>query len=185
MATTYYPPEKRIDRLPKHIKDDITFDLIHAFALPKRPTEAAQLLQDLLTKKELANLAKRLRIAKELLSGATQDEITKRLHCGFGTVARVQTWLREGGEGLRKTISHLPKRKEYPKPKHHVLPPQYRTPQLVLEFIQYLRAKNEERKIHQFLDAVDGKAAIDRSLREALDEYYRNRYTKPTTKYKE
>lgn len=175
MGKSYFPPEKRLDKLPPYLKEDLIFDLINAFSLVKDPIEAAMLLQDLLTKKELDNLAKRLRIAKEILSGTKQEKITEHLHCGFGTIARVQAWLREGGEGLRKIISRLPKRKQYPEIKPHIIPARYRTPQFILEYIQYLRANQEEKQLKKFLEKVDAKAVMDKSLREALDEYYRNK----------
>lgn len=173
MATTYYPPEKRIEKLPPRLKDDITFDLINAFGMVKNPIEAAMLLQDLLTKKELDNLAKRLQIAKLLLSGETHEKITEKLHCGFGLIARVGTWLREGGDGLRRIVKRLPKRKEYPEYKFSPLPPDYRMPQLVWKFIQYARAYNEEAKIKRFIENVKDKALIDKQLKDSFNDYYR------------
>lgn len=178
MGKTYFPPEKRVDKTPAYIREDITFDLINAFGLVANPLEAALLLEDLLTKKELGNLAKRLRIAKLLLDGRKQEEIIGELHCGFGLIARVQMWLRDGGEGLRKIIARLPKRQPYPERKFHRLPAQYQAPQLALEYIQYLRAHKQEKQIKKFLEKVEDKAVMDKSLREALDEYYRNRRTR-------
>lgn len=175
MRRTYFPPEKRTNKIPPYLKEDLTFDLINAFGLVRHPVEAALLLEDLLTKRELENLAKRLRIAKELLAGKKQEEITEELHCGFGIIARVKMWLTEGGEGLRNIIARLPKRKSYPERRTHLLPAQYRMPQLVLEYIQYLRANREENQIKKFLERIESKAVSDKSLREALDEYYQKR----------
>lgn len=176
MRKSYLAPEKRLDKVPQYLKEDLTFDIVNAFGLVKNPIEAALLLQDLLTKKELDNLAKRLGVAKLLLAGKKQEEIIEQLHCGFGIIARVQMWLREGGEGLRNIIMRLPKRKQYSQRKFHVLPAQYRMPQLVMEYIQYLQANHEEKQIKKFLENVDDKAVLDKSLREALNEYYRDQY---------
>ena len=178
MTKTYFPPERRINKLSTLTNEDIIFDLINAFGLVKNPIEAAMLLQDLLTKKELDNLSKRLQIAKLLLAGVKQEEIIKNLHCGFGTIARVQTWLNEGGNGLRKIVVRLPKRKEYPTKQFSVLPPEYRMPQLVFKYMQYLRAHKEEAKIKKFLENVEDKTLIDKQLKEALDDYYRDKSTK-------
>lgn len=176
MATTYYPTEKRLEKIPPRLKDDITFDLINAFGLVKNPIEAAMLLQDLLTKKELDNLAKRLQIAKLLLNGETHEEITEKLHCGFGLIARVGTWLKEGGDGLRRIIRRLPKRKEYPENKFSPLPAEYRMPQLVWKYIRLYRAYNEEAKIKKFLEDVEDKALIDKQLKESFDDFYRTKH---------
>lgn len=182
MAKTYYPPDKRIEKLSPRLKDDITFDLINAFGLVKNSIEAAMLLQDLLTKKELDNLGKRLQIAKLLLTGAKQEEITEKLHCSFGTIARVQTWLNESGEGLRRIIRRLPKRKEYPENKFYPLPAEYRMPQLVWKYIQIYRAENEKKKIKQFREKVEDKALIDKQLKESFDDYYRTKHQNKESK---
>ncbi|MBI3290200.1 hypothetical protein HYZ78_02300 [Candidatus Microgenomates bacterium] len=183
MATTYYPPEKRLDKLSPRTKDDITFDLINAFGMVKNPLEAAMLLQDLLTKKELDNLSKRLQIAKLLLEGKKQEEIIEKLHCGFSLIARVRTWLDEGGDGLRRIIKRLPKRREYPeKSKFSPLPPEYRMPQLVWKYIQYMRAYSEEAKIKKFFENVEDKALIDKQLKDSFDDYYRTRHSKAKNK---
>lgn len=176
MATTYYPPAKRIEKIPPKLKDNITFDLINAFGLVKNPIEAAMLLQDLLTKKELDNLGKRLQIAKLLLAGETHEKITEKLHCGFGLITRVATWLKEGGDGLRKIIRRLPKRKEYPENKFSLLPAEYRMPELVWKYIRLYRAYSEESKIQKFQENVEYKALIDKQLKEGFDDYYRTRH---------
>jgi len=175
MKNSYFTHEKRLDKVPPYLREDLIFDLINAFGLVKNSFEAAQLLQDLLTKKELDNLSKRLRIAKKMLSGSKQEEIVDELHCGFGTIARVQTWLHQGGAGLRNIIVKLPIRKTPPRKKLHALPPSYRMPQIAFEAIQHLRAHNESSKIKKFIEKVEEKAIGDKSLREANDEYYRNK----------
>ncbi|MEK7521396.1 MAG: Trp family transcriptional regulator [Patescibacteria group bacterium] len=95
MGRTYLPPEKRVDKTPSYLKADITFDLVNAFGLVKNPTEAALLLQDILTEKEFTNLGKRLRIAKELLSGAKHEQIIEDYHCGFSLISNKGGWKME------------------------------------------------------------------------------------------
>ena len=68
---------KRLDKLTKTDHEGLVFDLINAFAVVNNPTDSALLMHDLLTKSEINNLSKRLRIAKLILSGKTHDEITK------------------------------------------------------------------------------------------------------------
>src|SRR3990167_2974995 len=175
MGKTYLPPEKRPDKTPQHLKADITFDLINAFGLVKNPTEAALLLQDILTEKEFVNLGKRLRIAKELLSGAKQEQIIEDYHCGFSLVSKVQRWLVDGGVGLRKVISRLPKRKTPPKFRVHTLPARLRTPQTLWDYIQYLRANGEDKEIKKFIDKMGYKAVMDKANQESFDQFYREK----------
>lgn len=175
MAKSYLPPEKRVDKTPLHLKEDFVFDLVNAFGLVKNPVEAALLLQDLLTKKELDNLGKRLAVAKRLLRNEKYDEIATELHCGLTLIAKVQTWLRDSGEGLRNTISRLPKRRRKPQYKRHSLPTNYRLPQLLFEYTQHLQASRQDAEIKKFIDKTDMKAIMDKSLQEAFGDYYRNK----------
>lgn len=175
MARTYFPPEKRLDRVSRSLREDLIFDLVNAFGLLKDSKEASQLLVDILTEKEINNIAKRLRIAKYLLGDYTHEEIVDELHCGFGTVARVQSWLESGGDGLRKTIARLPKRKQPAKIKEHFLPAYLRTPELLLEYAQHLQAKGEKTNLQKIISQVNEKAVYDRALKEDLDNFYRNK----------
>lgn len=164
---------KRIDKISPDFREDLFFDLINAFGFIKNPVEAALLLEDLLTKKELYNLAKRLRIAKELLKGRKQEEIVTELHCGFGVIARVKSWLSEGGEGFRRTISRLPKRKSTPKLSSSKATLEYRWPQLAFQYIQHLRANKESKNLKKFTERVEEKTFTDKQLKQTQDDYYR------------
>lgn len=90
----------------------MVFDLVNALVQAKTVGEAALFLQDLLTKQEMKILAKRLRIAKLLLSGKTYEEIESALHTSHATVAKIAIWLAERGDGFREIIRRLPQKKE-------------------------------------------------------------------------
>lgn len=173
MGRTYLPPERRQDKTSSYTKANITFDLINAFGSVRNPTEAALLLQDLLTEKEVTNLSKRLRIAKEILKGTKQEEIVNELHCGFGMIAKVQRWIEDGGEGLRRVVSRLPERKRPPKFKVHTLPARLRVPQLLWDYMQQSISNMEDKETKKFLDKLGYKTVIDRSEQESLDQHYR------------
>lgn len=173
--TTYYPKPSRLDKLSKEEHEDLTFDLINAFSLVRNPVESAFLLNDLLTKKEIENLAKRLRIAKLLIGGAKHEEITKELHCSFGTVSKVGVWLRAGGEGLNRVISKLPKKtaairykRTYPSPN---------LPVMLAATIQHLMYTNDKKLVENFLNSLEEKNLIDRQLKEMFDEEFLPRST--------
>src|SRR3990172_5004862 len=113
--TTYYGKLRREEKFSKEKRLELMFDLINSFRIVKNPIETADFLQDLLTSKEIKNLSIRLRIAKLLLSGNTHEEIVKTLHCSFATVAKVSSWLSQGGKGFKEVISKLPVKYEIPK----------------------------------------------------------------------
>lgn len=149
------------------------FDLINAFTLVKKPVETAVLIQDLLTANEIRNLAMRLRIAKLLLTGKKQREIQEETHASFATITKISLWLEQGSDGLRKVISKLPTRYALPKR----LPPgpiEYHLPQALAALINYGVAKRQGRQLEKFLEGVEEKAVLDKSLQEAFDVHYRN-----------
>src|SRR3990170_2191388 len=95
--------------MSKNERRELIGDLIQSFALCKTVDEAILFLEDLITKKELEMLARRLRIAKFLIDGYNYREIQNMLHVGHGTIAKVSYWLSERGEGFRRILKSLPK----------------------------------------------------------------------------
>src|SRR3990172_6434224 len=106
--TTYYGKLRREEKFSKEKRLELMFDLINSFRIVKSPVETADFLQDLLTAKEIKNLAKRLRIAKLLLNNVTYEEIVRTVHVSYATIAKVSVWLSQGGEGFKKVIARLP-----------------------------------------------------------------------------
>lgn len=173
MKRRYEMPVKRLEKLSKEDQLDLTFDLINAISLVRSPVETAALLQDLLTQSEVKNLGKRLRIAKLLLSGKTQEEIIQSLHCSFATIARINLWLNQGGEGFKKVIAKLPSRKETPKllPR----PLTFHLPETLIGLASYVLASQEKAHLENFYEQVENKKLTDKSFREAVDEEFRNK----------
>lgn len=168
--TTVLEKPKRLDKLTKPEHEELVFDLINAFALVKNPTDSALLMHDLLTKSEIKNLSKRLRIAKLILSGKKQEDIISQLHCSFGTVARVRTWLTEGGKGLHKVIKKLPEKTL--RPRAHYSYPSPNLPLILLASFQELKHRKETKNIDTFLKSLEEKHLIDkRIMKEVRDEY--------------
>src|SRR3990167_1666437 len=94
----------RNPKLTKSQTQELIVDLCEAIALTGSSNEAAELLTDLLGKQELEMIAKRLRIAELLLEERTYEEIREALKTSGSTIARVQVWLQQSGEGYRKII---------------------------------------------------------------------------------
>lgn len=168
----FEPRVKRLEKLSKGEQLDITFDLINAISLVKGPEETALLLEDLLTSVEVKNLGKRLRIAKLLIAGKTHLEIVEHLHCGFATVAKVNMWLNQRGEGFKRIIAKLPK--QYTMPKLQNRPLTYHLPETLISLAGMALANNQKSRLAKFADKMDDKAVMDRSFQEAVDEDFRN-----------
>lgn len=168
---SYEPRVKRLEKLSKGEQLDITFDLINAISLVKGSEETALLLEDLLTSAEVKNLGKRLRIAKLLIAGKTHLEIVEQLHCGFATVAKVNMWLNQRGEGFKRIIAKLPK--QYSMPKLPNRPLTYHLPETLISLAGMALASNQKNRLEKFSDKMADKEMMDRSFQEAVDEDFR------------
>ncbi|MBI5466109.1 MAG: helix-turn-helix domain-containing protein [Candidatus Kerfeldbacteria bacterium] len=89
------------NRLSQREEQDVLMDFFQSLGTLRGFTEAAQVFQDLLSRAELTMLAKRLKIAKSLLKGMKYQEIARDLKVSTQTIARVNLWLEEAGEGFR------------------------------------------------------------------------------------
>lgn len=163
--TTFYQKQRHLERLSRNDQLELMFDLINSFRAVRNPIETANFLQDLLTAREIKNLAKRLRIAKLLLNNVTYEEIVRTVHVSYATIAKVSTWLSQGGEGFRNVIARLPVK--YALPQN--LPPgpiEFHFPKAVLALIQYSTATGQNKRLEKFLEGVKEKEASDKHFRE-------------------
>jgi len=167
----FEPKVKRLEKLSKEEQLDLTFDLINAFSLVRTSYETALLMENLLTNDEVKDLGKRLRIAKLLLLGKTQREIAEELHCSFATVAKVRLWLESRGEGFKRIIAKLPKKRQVPS-----LPPRsltYHLPETLIGLAGMVLAERQKQHLEKFMDRMADKAVMDKSFQEAVDETFR------------
>lgn len=163
---------KRVDRLSKEEKIDLMFDLINAFKVVRNPSETALFLQDLLTASEIENLAKRLRIAKLLLSGMSHREIAVKLKCAAATVTKVNIWLNQGGDGFKNVISKLPLKWKMPEDAKGI-PIEFQGPQVLAKVAKYAVATKQRKPVQKFIEKIESKKLTDKKLRKALGEYYK------------
>lgn len=168
---------KRIEKLSQKEQENLIWDLLHAFIVCKNLHDAAFFLQDLLTKTEMKILAKRLRIAKLLLSGMTYREIEKHLHVGYSTVAKISAWLSERGDGFRKIVKKLPNQPQEKswteisdwdrfKRKHAL----YFWPELLLEEVIKSANKKQKDRIRNVLEKLEEKSELHKKI-DALLKY--------------
>ena len=87
--------------------DVLLVDFFMAISRIESKNEAELFLSDLLTKKELRMLARRLRIAILLSLDFTFSEIVKEMRVGRQTVSTVHHWLEEEGAGYRLVIDKI------------------------------------------------------------------------------
>lgn len=166
---------KRINKLSKKTQEDLVFDLVHAIVQAQSVSDVALFLQDLLTKKEIEILSRRLRIAKLLLEGKTYEEVEHILHVSHSTVAKIAAWLSERGEGFRKTVEKLPKQTqekswqdftEWDRIKRRYS--LYFWPELLLEEIIKSANGRQKERIREVIDRVEEKSELHKKIEKLL-----------------
>jgi len=174
-----------MEPLTKREKHELILDLIQGFVLCKTVNDAVIFLEDLITKKELETLSKRLRIAKLLIEGFNYREIQDTLHVSHGTIAKVSSWLSDRGEGFRKIVKMLPKRAQGKDPLEFSAwedlkkkYPSYFLPELIVESINTVRKKKKEMKAENLLSTLDNSLNRKRKASDEIAQSYRNRYKK-------
>lgn len=73
----------------------------------KSREQVINFFKDLFTPSEAVMFARRIQIAKMLLSGSSYEEIRKKLKVGADTIIRVQRWLKDGFGGYIKALEKV------------------------------------------------------------------------------
>lgn len=87
---------------PKHLRD-----LYALFASVKSEEEAAKLLADILTPQELASVAERWQLIRELAKGTPQRTIAMKLNVSISKITRGSRMLQYGAGGFRFFLERL------------------------------------------------------------------------------
>lgn len=157
----------------KTLNPELVFDLINAFKSLKSENESALFLQDILTASEIKNLSVRLRIAKLLLIGKKQRDISLSLNASIATVTKVSVWLSQKGEGFKKVIGKLPIKYTKPtKPIHG--PAEFHLPEIIAQSIQYGIASSQGKNTTILIKNIKEKSKIDKQLKEVSDDIYKH-----------
>ena len=163
----------RMDKLSKQQRETLLHDLVYALVHTNSVNESILFLQDLLTRAELTTLAKRLGVAKLLLKGHTYEYIQKSMRVSHGTIAKINAWLEERGDGFRKVIQKLPKQKESFKEigdwgklkRRYSL---YFWPELLLEEIIRNANEKERERLKGILKTMDEKSELHERMEKLL-----------------
>jgi TrpR-related protein YerC/YecD len=186
MAKYLYPSS-----LPKQEQERLLSEFAIALSEISNPAESLNLIKDMLSKQEAEMLAKRLKIAELILDGYTYKEITEALKVSQGTISRVAEWLKYGGEGYRKIIDRVKKKKgsqketnpgfdEWSQVKRRY--PLMFWPQLLVDEIVASANKRQKERLHKTLQALDHKSQIYKKLNRSLAQEYKPK-KKPKSKH--
>lgn len=167
-------------KLPAAEREQLLVDFFRSLAAIKNSSEAAKVLCDLLSPNELDMVAKRLAIARALLDGENYQAISRTLRVSTNTIARVNAWLNESGEGYRLVVGRVSKSAS-PKARDHIWAsttglaqlkrqyPQYFWPELLLKRIIATANKRERLALLSIVSKTKHKTKllkqIDRILK--------------------
>ncbi|MCL5970539.1 MAG: YerC/YecD family TrpR-related protein [Patescibacteria group bacterium] len=160
----------RYNRLQKIEKLKLLAALCEAISSTKNSQEAAKLLTDLLSPSEIEIVAKRLEIAKLLIKGNSYDEIKDRVHAGYSTIARVNTWLNLAGDGFKMAVERMKEDKKEPSIEEKFNPfswynigrryPTRIWPLMAIEQFLEIASKREKSKLLSILQSMESKKQI-------------------------
>jgi len=166
---------RKLEKLSKKEQQSLVLELVNAIAQANDIQEAALFLQDLLTQQEMKTLAKRLRIAKYLLSGMTYEEIEQDIHVSHGTIAKIAAWLSDRGDGFRKIIEKLPHNQKeeawYERSEWNTFKRRYSLyfwPELLLEEILKNAKQKQKDRIRDVLEKLEDKSELHRRIDKIL-----------------
>jgi len=168
-------------KLSNQEKENLLQEFCEAISVLNNPQEIMDFLTDLLTSQEVVMLAKRIKTAKLLIEGKGYREIQTALKMGQGTIARVNQWLTESGEGFR-TIAERTKKKE-PKETKILNPEAAKSewnrfkrrypimfwPQLLIEDIVKTMNKKQKERVKKTLAKLDEKSGIYKNINKILN----------------
>jgi len=153
--------------LTKEEETNLIIEFCCAVAKLSSTEEAALFVKDLLSKQEVRMLAKRLKIAKMLMNNLSYSDISKDLRVSPGTIARVNLWLNQSGEGYRLAVSRTKDVKAPAKPTFSGLKrrfPMYHWPEILLKEIVYSANKKQREKLENIIDNLDSKSELYQEL---------------------
>lgn len=156
-------------RLSKKDIEELFIDFAKVISSIKNSVEAANLIRDLLSEQEAIMLARRIQIARCLNDGLTYVQIRQTVKVSEPTIARVQTWLQNYGEGFRTVIERTKgntsvKEENLPwdRLKHRY--PMYFWPQILLKQIVSSASKKEKQKLLNVVKQMREKSKLSKEL---------------------
>lgn len=165
-------------RISNKEREDLLKEFCEAISVLKNSSEIMNFITDLLTKKELIMLAKRIKIAKLLIEGKNYREIEGILKVSHGTIARVNQWLLEGGEGFRLIAKRTKKEKPTPETSRDLAMKDWRKfrrryslmfwPQLLIEDVIKMMNKEQKEKIRHAIAKLDHKSSLYKRINKIL-----------------
>lgn len=95
------------NEVSKKVERKIYGSLYQVLADMRRADQVERFFEDVLSETEKTVLAKRLGIAMYLSKGKSYDKIRNDLQVSSATIATVQKWLEQRGEGLKLAIKAI------------------------------------------------------------------------------
>lgn len=153
-------------------------EFCEAITVLRGPQEIMNFLVDLLTKQELVMLTRRLKIAKFLIEGKGYQDIEGILKVAPTTIAKVNQWLEESGEGFRIVTERTKKEKPKPLGNWDIAMGEWRRfrrrypsmfwPQLTIEGIIKTMNKRQKDKVRRAIKKLDHKSSTYKQINKLL-----------------
>jgi TrpR-related protein YerC/YecD len=168
----------KIPKLTKEEREELIIRFCSAVSQIKNVAEAANFIQDIMSRQEAEMLAKRLKIAELLIAGNKYAEICSALKVSASTISRVYEWLKQSGAGYRLVLERMKKDTFLKEKKQKRVPdcwdsikrkyPLYFWPQIVLDEIIKSAKEKDKNRLRMIIRKMDKKNALYKQLNQAL-----------------
>lgn len=102
-------PEEEKNAIWEEI-EKVSPDLLQTILSLENEEEAKAYLRDLLSERDLRELAMRWEVAKKLDAGVPMSEIQDEYKQSYTTITKINRWLKEGCGGYKMMIDRLKKK---------------------------------------------------------------------------
>ena len=164
-----------VARLSRKDQDELFIDFVKSVSALRNSVEAANYIKDLLSESEVLVLARRLQIARLLNKGFTYQEVNNTTKASYTTIAKVQWWLRQYGDGYRLVLERTQKDSER-KPEVSGWPqlkrkyPMYFWPQILLSEIIKSANKKEKDRLYAVIKQMKEKTKLSKLIEQILNQ---------------
>lgn len=172
----------RLPKLSQKEQEQLILEFCEAMLSLKNLHEIVNFLKDIFTKQEIEMVSKRLKIARLLLEGKTYEEIKNDLKVSYGTISRINVWLKVSGEGYRTVVARTRTKGDYTLANeiremdlaYKRRYPMFFWPDLLYERITKNLTQRQKEEVKKALQAAESKE----DLYQLLDKLLTDRYKK-------
>jgi len=165
---------EKYSKISNDQKGELIQEFSESISVLNNPDEIMCFLVDLLTKQEILMIAKRIKIAKMLINQESYQNIGDVVKVSSGTIAKINQWLLDSGDGFRLVSSRTKKSRPMKKINDYQFNDIKRAypimfwPELLIRDIVKTMNKKQKEKLNNVLKKMDQKSNLYKDFKKFL-----------------